>query len=59
LRWVRGGGTPGLMTPSLKQTPCERAGGNCRVMTNLGAQLLIAALQREVMQLDDKLFLAP
>jgi general secretion pathway protein A len=50
-------GTPGLMTPSLKQTLCERAGGNYRVMTNLGAQLLTAAMQRELMQLDDKLFL--
>jgi len=50
-------GTPGLMTPSLKQTLCERAGGNYRVMTNLGAQLLTAAMQRQVMQLDDKLFL--
>jgi len=50
-------GTPGLMTPSLKQTLCERAGGNYRVMTNLGAQLLTAAMQREVMKLDDKLFL--
>ncbi len=50
-------GTPGLMTPSLKQTLCERAGGNYRVMTNLGAQLLAAAMQREVMKLDDKLFL--
>lgn len=26
-------------------------------MANLGAQLLTAAMQREVMQLDDKLFL--
>ena len=50
-------GTPGLMTTSLKQTLCERAGGNYRVMTNLGAQLLTAAMQRELMQLDDKLFL--
>jgi len=50
-------GTPGLMTPSLKQTLCERAGGNYRVMTNLGAQLLTAAMQRQVMKLDDKLFL--
>jgi type II secretory pathway predicted ATPase ExeA len=50
-------GNPGLMTPSLKQTLCERAGGNYRVMTNLGAQLLTAAMQRQVMQLDDKLFL--
>jgi type II secretory pathway predicted ATPase ExeA len=50
-------GNPGLMTPSLKHTLCERAGGNYRVMTNLGAQLLTAAMQRQVMQLDDKLFL--
>jgi type II secretory pathway predicted ATPase ExeA len=50
-------GTPALMSASLKQTLCERAGGNYRVMTNLGAQLLAAAMQREQMQLDDKLFL--
>jgi general secretion pathway protein A len=50
-------GTPALMTTSLKQTLCERAGGNYRVMTNLGAQMLTAAMQRELMQLDDKLFL--
>jgi general secretion pathway protein A len=50
-------GNPALMTPSLKQTLCERAGGNYRVMTNLGAQLLTAAMQRQLMQLDDKLFL--
>ena len=50
-------GAPELMTPSLKQTLCERAGGNYRVMTHLGAQLLAAAMQREQMQLDDKLFL--
>jgi type II secretory pathway predicted ATPase ExeA len=50
-------GNPALMTPSLSQTLCERAGGNYRVMTNLGAQLLTAAMQRQLMQLDDKLFL--
>ena len=54
---LKSAGTPGLMTASLKQTLCERAGGNYRVMTNLGAQLLTAAMQREVTQLDDKLFL--
>jgi type II secretory pathway predicted ATPase ExeA len=50
-------GAPALMTPSLKQTLCERAGGNFRVMTNLGSQLLTAAMQRETTVLDDKLFL--
>jgi len=50
-------GAPALMTASLKQTVCERAGGNFRVMTHLGSQLLAAAMQRETTVLDDKLFL--
>ncbi len=50
-------GAPALMSASLKQTLCERAGGNYRVLTNLGSQLLSAAMQRELTVLDDKLFL--
>jgi hypothetical protein len=36
---------------------CERAGGNYRVMTNMAAQLLAVAAQRQLPTLDDKLFL--
>jgi len=50
-------GAPALMTASLKQTLCERSGGNFRVLTNLASQLLTAAMQRELMALDDKLYL--
>ena len=44
------------MTTSLKQTLCERAGGNYRVMTTMSAQLLSAALQRQASVLDEKLY---
>ena len=50
-------GAPTLMTAALKQTLCERAGGNFRVLTNLASQLLTAAMQRELTVLDDKLYL--
>ncbi len=50
-------GNPALMSASLKQTLCERAGGNFRVLTNLASQLLTAAMQRELTALDDKLYL--
>ena len=50
-------GAPALMSPSLKHTLCERAGGNYRVMTNMAAQLLAVAAQREIRLLDDKLYL--
>lgn len=50
-------GAPALMTASLKQTLCERAGGNFRVLTNLASQLLTAAMQRELTALDEKLYL--
>jgi general secretion pathway protein A len=50
-------GAPALMSASLKQTLCERAGGNFRVLTNLASQLLTVAMQRELSALDDKLYL--
>ncbi|XXG29915.1 MAG: hypothetical protein WJ306_07530 [Ferrovum myxofaciens] len=45
------------MSPSLKHTLCERAGGNYRILTNLAAQLLAVAAQRQLPVLDDKLYL--
>lgn len=50
-------GNPALMTPALKQTLCDHSGGNYRVLTNLAAQLLATGAQRELPQLDEKLYL--
>jgi hypothetical protein len=45
------------MTPELVHTLCEHALGNYRVLTTMGAELLAAAAQRELPQLDEKLYL--
>ena len=50
-------GAATLMSAMLKHTLCERAGGNYRVMTNMAAQLLAVAAQRQLPSLDDKLYL--
>lgn len=46
----------GLMTPELMATLVEHAGGNYRVLMNLGSDLLSAAAQRELPAIDEKLF---
>jgi type II secretory pathway predicted ATPase ExeA len=46
-----------LMTAELMATLCEHALGNLRVLANLGAELLAVAAQRELPQLDEKLYL--
>lgn len=53
---LRVAGNPGLMTPELITTLVEHAGGNCRVLMNLGSDLLAAAAQREASCLDEKLY---
>jgi len=50
-------GNAGLMTPQLKSALCEHAVGNYRVLTGMAAELLDTAAQRELAQLDEKLFL--
>lgn len=50
-------GNPQLMTPELKATLCDHAAGNCRALTILAANLLDVAAQRELPQLDEKLYL--
>lgn len=50
-------GNPKLMTPGLMQTLAEHALGNRRVLLNTAAELLAAAAERELPQLDEKLFL--
>jgi type II secretory pathway predicted ATPase ExeA len=49
-------GNPNLMTTELRQTLCDHALGNYRIMTTMAATLLDAALQREAPQLDEKLY---
>ena len=46
-----------LMTAELKSTLCEHALGNYRVLTTMAAELLAVAAQRELAQLDEKLYL--
>jgi type II secretory pathway predicted ATPase ExeA len=50
-------GNASLMTPALMQTLCEHAIGNYRILTTMAAELLAVAAQRDLSQLDEKLFL--
>src|SRR6266498_422781 len=50
-------GNPTLMTAELKTTLGEHALGTYRVLTTLAAELLAVAAQRELAQLDEKLYL--
>ncbi len=50
-------GAPHLMTNGLKETLVDHAAGNIRVLNNIAEELLLAGAQRELKQLDEKLFL--
>lgn len=50
-------GAPQLMTQNLIQTLAEHAGGNLRVLNSMAADLLSEGAQKEIPQLDEKLFL--
>lgn len=50
-------GNASLMTPQLRQTLCDHAAGNYRILTTMSAELLSAAARREIAQLDEKLYL--
>lgn len=50
-------GNASLMTPQLSQTLCDHAVGNYRVLTTMAGELLATAVQRELTQLDEKLYL--
>ena len=52
-----GAGNASLMTPQLRHTLCDHAAGNYRILTTMAAELLAAAAQRELPQLDEKLYL--
>lgn len=49
-------GNPGLMTTELKVTIAEHAAGNYRVMMNIADELLAAAAERDLPNLDEKLY---
>ena len=49
-------GNASLMTPQLRQSLCDHAAGNYRILTTMAAQLLSAAVQREAPVLDEKLY---
>jgi general secretion pathway protein A len=50
-------GAPHLMNKALKQTLCEHAAGNLRMLCNMAHNLLMAACDAELSKLDEKLFL--
>ena len=49
-------GNPKLMTQSLKDALCDHAAGNYRSLTRMADSLLAAAAEREITELDEKLF---
>ena len=46
-----------LMSPVLVETLVDHTAGNLRVLNNMTAELLISGAQKELKQLDEKLFL--
>ena len=54
---LNGAGNSSLMTVPLRQTLCDHAAGNYRILTTLAAELLAVAAQRELPVLDEKLYL--
>jgi len=49
-------GNPTLMTEALKSAICDHALGNYRAMTTIASNLLTVALERQLRQLDEKLY---
>ena len=50
-------GNARLMTVELITTLCDHAAGNYRILMTMANELLDAAVQREIKQLDEKLYL--
>lgn len=50
-------GNPSLMTTELKATLADHSAGNYRVLMNLADELLMAAVDRDLPRLDEKLYL--
>jgi general secretion pathway protein A len=49
-------GNPQLLSPSLQDTLVEHAAGNFRVLMTLAGELLMVACERDLSQIDEKLF---
>jgi type II secretory pathway predicted ATPase ExeA len=54
---LAGTGSASLMTPQPQDTLCDHAVGNYHILTTLAAELLAAGAQRDLPQLDEKLYL--
>ena len=54
---LAGAGNASLMTAQLRHTLCDHAAGNYRILTTMAAELLAAAAQRDLPQLNEKLYL--
>lgn len=50
-------GAPHLMTKTLMETLVDHAAGNLRLLTTMALEMLLEASTREMVQLDEKLFL--
>ena len=50
-------GNAGLMTQELRHTLVDHAAGNYRIFISMAAELLMAAAQRDITVLDEKLYL--
>lgn len=50
-------GNASLMTKQLRHTLCDHAAGNYRVFIGMAAELLMSAAQRDITELDEKLYL--
>jgi len=50
-------GNAGLMTQELRHTLADHAAGNYRIFISMAAELLMAAAQRDITVLDEKLYL--
>jgi type II secretory pathway predicted ATPase ExeA len=49
-------GNPNLLSPALQETLAEHAAGNLRVLMTLAGELLMLACERNLPQIDEKLF---
>lgn len=50
-------GAPHLMTKTLIKTVVDHCAGNLRVLNNMAAELLTSGIEKELSQLDEKLFI--
>jgi type II secretory pathway predicted ATPase ExeA len=50
-------GNASLMTPPLRHALCDHAAGNYRILTTMSAELLAAAVQKDLPLLDEKLYM--